>query len=208
MAEMLEMVVDSIRVSLTTQQRVLILHDPLHDLYLPIWIGSFEAESIIVGLQQIEVSRPQTHDLFQKVILATGSRLKHVEIAKIQDDTFYSNLILENNGEEVQIDCRPSDAISIAIRFQVPIYVNAEVLYTAGIKPEKDLRSEHPTSSESMPKLSNLSDEADELELSVFDSFLKKLDFTDTESSESDSPDELGDSSDAPENPDEPLSPS
>jgi bifunctional DNase/RNase len=169
MKDMIEMFVDSIRVSLTTQQRVLMLRDADHTIYLPIWIGSFEAESIVVGLQEIEVSRPQTHDLLVRVILATRSNLKHVELSKIQNETFYSFLVLEQNEEEIRLDCRPSDAISLAIRFKVPIYVNTEVVYRAGIQPEKDVQLGHDTS-EVM--------EGNEYDgsLSVFDDFLQKLD--------------------------------
>lgn len=166
---MIEMFVDSIRVSLTTQQRVLMLRDTDHSVYLPIWIGSFEAESIVVGLQEIEVSRPQTHDLLMRVILATRSNLKHVELSKIQNETFYSFLVLERNDEEIRLDCRPSDAISLAIRFKVPIYVNTEVVYKAGIQPEKDVQLGHDTSEVT-------ENTGYDGSLSVFDDFLQKLD--------------------------------
>lgn len=169
MKDMIEMFVDSIRVSLTTQQRVLMLRDADHSVYLPIWIGSFEAESIVVGLQEIEVSRPQTHDLLMRVILATRSNLKHVELSKIQNDTFYSFLVLERNDEEIRLDCRPSDAISLAIRFKVPIYVNTEVVYKAGIQPEKDVQRGRDTSEVT-------ENTGYDGSLSVFDDFLQKLD--------------------------------
>lgn len=169
MKDMIEMFVDSIRVSLTTQQRVLMLRDADHSVYLPIWIGSFEAESIVVGLQEIEVSRPQTHDLLMRVILATRSNLKHVELSKIQNETFYSFLVLERTDEEIRLDCRPSDAISLAIRFKVPIYVNTEVVYKAGIQPEKDVQLGHDTSEVT-------ENTGYDSSLSVFDNFLQKLD--------------------------------
>ncbi len=140
MSEYLEVVVDSIRVSLTSQQRVIVLKDLNDEIYLPIWIGTFEAESIVVALQQIEVSRPQTHDLLRSVIEALNAKLKRVELSKIQADTFYSNLVLEVNEQEFQVDCRPSDAISLAIRCRVPILVDMDVLVTAGIREEKDIR--------------------------------------------------------------------
>jgi bifunctional DNase/RNase len=195
MKDMIEMFVDSIRVSLTTQQRVLMLRDADHTIYLPIWIGSFEAESIVVGLQEIEVSRPQTHDLLVRVILATRSNLKHVELSKIQNETFYSFLVLEQNEEEIRLDCRPSDAISLAIRFKVPIYVNTEVVYRAGIQPEKDVQLGHDTS-EVM--------EGNEYDgsLSVFDDFLQKLDI---EEAGKDDDETGGGEPDDPGNPSEQL---
>lgn len=193
MKDMIEMFVDSIRVSLTTQQRVLMLRDPDHKIYLPIWIGSFEAESIVVGLQEIEVSRPQTHDLLMRVILATETSLTHVELSKIQNETFYSFLVLKRAGEEIRIDCRPSDAISLAIRFKVPIYVNTEVVYSAGIQPEKDIRSVHEPSEVAESG-------ADAGSLSIFDDFLKQIDLGDSEPAAADAPEDENENTDEDEN--------
>ncbi len=187
MADMLEVIVDSLRVSLTSQQRVIVLKDVKNELYLPIWIGTFEAESIVVALQEIEVSRPQTHDLLKNVIQTLGARLKQVELSKIQADTFYSFLILEVDNMEYRVDCRPSDAISLAIRCRVPIFVDADVIIAAGIKPEKDIRR-IPSVSEENYRDSGIEDENEpsiEKNLSVFDDFLRKID--------------LGSSSDKPE---------
>ncbi|MHC1771816.1 MAG: bifunctional nuclease family protein [Flexilinea sp.] len=196
MADMLEVIVDSLRVSLTSQQRVIVLKDAKNELYLPIWIGTFEAESIVVALQEIEVSRPQTHDLLKNVIQALGARLKQVELSKIQADTFYSFLILEVGDVEYRVDCRPSDAISLAIRCHVPIFVDTDVIIAAGIKPEKDIRH-FPSVSEENYHDSGIEDEDEpsvEKNLSIFDDFLRKIDLGSPEDKpETDENDEKGD---------------
>ncbi len=191
MAEFLPVKVDSIRVSLTTQQRVLILHEPTNDLYLPIWVGSFEAESIVIALQEIEVSRPQPHDLLKNTISALNGKLLHVVLSKIQEDTFYSYLVLDQNDTQVNVDSRPSDAISLAIRCKVPILVNLEVLQSAGIQPEKDLRE--ATRKDEL--LREEDEETDLQKLSVFDDFLKKLDLSEplSDENEPDSPSDKDD---------------
>jgi len=178
MTDMHEVVVDSLRVSLTSQQRVIVLKDIQNDLYIPIWIGTFESESIVVALQEIEVSRPQTHDLLKNVIQALGARLKHVELSKIQADTFYSFLVLEYGETEYRVDSRPSDAIALAIRCHVPIFVDAEVVFSAGVRKEKDMGLKKTNDEDRIAHV-NLEEEIDaslEKNLSVFDDFLKNID--------------------------------
>lgn len=188
MADYYEVKVDSIRVSLTTQQRVLILHESVTDLYLPIWVGSFEAESIVIALQEIEVSRPQPHDLLKNVIASLNGKLENVVLSKIQDDTFYSFLVITKDETQIKIDSRPSDAISLAIRCNVPILVDLQVLQTAGIQPEVDIRS--------YPRRQNepgfeFEDETELQKLTVFDDFLKNLDLSDK--GDDGNPDQLSD---------------
>ncbi|HNY19209.1 MAG TPA: bifunctional nuclease family protein [Flexilinea sp.] len=179
MSELFEVTVDSIRVSLTTQQRVLILHEPKNELYLPIWIGSFEAESIVIALQGIEVSRPQPHDLLKNVIAALDGKLRNVVLSKIQDDTFYSFLVLESQGNEILVDSRPSDAISLAIRCKVPIFVDKTVLLSAGIQPEKDIR-ELNSAKKNFAAEPDQEEFMDDAKLNIFDDFLKNIDLPDS----------------------------
>ena len=138
MPRMVEMVIDSVRVSLTNQQRIVVLREPNAERFLPIWIGAYEAESITIALQEVEVARPQTHDLLKNVIQAVNARLLRVEVISLKDVVFYGNLVIERDGQTMEVDCRPSDALALAVRAHVPIMVLPEVLETAGITPEKE----------------------------------------------------------------------
>jgi bifunctional DNase/RNase len=114
---MQEMVIDSIRVSLMNYQRVVILKQRATDRYLPIWIGSPEADAIAVKLQDVTVPRPLTHDLIGSVISTLGATVNRVVVTDLSNDTFYAKLVLDlPAGGEVEVDCRPSDAIAIAVR--------------------------------------------------------------------------------------------
>ena len=178
MARMVEMLIDSVRVSLTNQQRIVVLREANTERYLPIWIGPYEAESITIALQEVEVARPQTHDLLKNVLQAVNARLLRVEVISLRDDVYYGNLIIEVNGHVVEVDSRPSDALALAVRAHVPIMVTRDVLDTAGITPEQegqeqDLASLKPSSIETGGKSK---EEPGEERLSVFEDFLDKLD--------------------------------
>lgn len=194
MPKMIEVVIDSVRVSLTNQQRIVVLREINAERYLPIWIGPYEAEAITIALQEIEVARPQTHDLLKNVLNSLNARLLRVEVVALRDDVFYGNLVVEHNGEVLNIDSRPSDALALAVRAHVPILVAREVMDAASITPEKDLQTpEEPV--EPTSKTEILDEETDE-RLSVFEDFLQKLNIGDLDDSESG---EEGDE----ENPDE-----
>ena len=114
---LLEMVIDSIRVSLMNYQRVVILKERDADRYLPIWIGSPEADAIAVKLQDVSVPRPLTHDLLGSVITTLGASVERVVVTDLANDTFFAKLILKpTGGGQTEVDCRPSDAIAIAVR--------------------------------------------------------------------------------------------
>ena len=113
---MVEMTIDSIRVSITNYQRVIILREKNAERLLPIWIGPAEADSIAVKLQDVSVPRPLTHDLLENVISNLGAKIDHINVSKLSDDTFYANIILNVAGRMIDIDSRPSDAIALAVR--------------------------------------------------------------------------------------------
>lgn len=177
--EMIEVVIDSIRVSLMSQQRIVILREVNAERYLPIWIGVYEAEAITIALQEVEVARPLTHDLLKNVFHVLNARIVRVEVAALRDDTFYGNIIAEVNGQSVNIDARPSDALNLAVRAHVPIFVARSVMDIAGVVPEKDLQSETqeslPATSSTAPKPAQEEEISDE-RLSVFEDFLENLD--------------------------------
>ena len=141
-SKMVEVIIDSVRVSLTNQQRIVVLRELNAERYLPIWIGPYEAESITIALQEIEVSRPQTHDLIKSILNHLNARLICVEVLSLKDDVFYGNLIVETDNQTIEIDSRPSDALAIAVRMHAKILIAEEVMNSAGIIPELDINEQ------------------------------------------------------------------
>lgn len=175
--DMIEVVIDSIRVSLMSQQRIVILREVNAERYLPIWIGVYEAEAITIALQEVEVARPLTHDLLRNVFNTLNARILRVEVSSLRDETFFGNIVVEVNGHTLEVDSRPSDALNIAVRAHVPIMVARAVMDSAGIVPEMDLQEE--TLARSTPD-SEL-DEGSQERLSVFEDFLEGLDLGDSD---------------------------
>jgi bifunctional DNase/RNase len=130
---MVEMSVESVRINLATGQRVVILKDGPADRYLFIWIAPPEAASIAMELQGTTSPRPLTHDLLKAVISELGAKIISVIISDLIDDIFYARIVLDADGRHAEIDSRPSDAIALAVRAKVPIYVTETVLERAGV---------------------------------------------------------------------------
>ena len=173
MNNMIEVQIDSVRVHLMTQNRLVVLKQVNAERYLPIWVGPYEAEAITIALQEVEMSRPLTHDLLKNVFHALNARILRVEVVKLENDTYYGTIVAEVNGREVRVDSRSSDAIALAVRAHVPILVHPSVMEKASITPEEDMKeSPKPEKSEPAP----LTKEGVE-RLSVFENFLEKLDF-------------------------------
>ena len=135
---MLRMSIDSIRVSPMNYQRVVILKENDSDRYLPIWIGPAEADAIAVKLQDLSVPRPLTHDLLRTVIDTLGGSVVRILVSDLQNDTFYAKIVIEVNGDTREIDSRPSDAMALAVRAQVPIFAEESVMDKAGILLDKE----------------------------------------------------------------------
>lgn len=135
---MIEVSVDSVRMNLVSPHRALLLKDLREERYLPIWIGPAEADAISICLQGIRVPRPLTHDLLRNFIITLGAQVSYVVVSELRDDTFFARIVVEANGRRFDIDSRPSDAIALAVRLEVPIYVNEEVMEQAGIVPERE----------------------------------------------------------------------
>jgi len=141
---MVEVTIDSVRVSLMSQHRIVVLKEMEATRYLPIWIGPFEADAITIELQGVEVARPLTHDLLKSLIGKLGGEVEQVTITDLRNDTFYAQITLTVDGKEMQIDSRPSDALALAVRSKVPVYVADSVMEQAGITPEQDLETGMP----------------------------------------------------------------
>ncbi len=142
---MVEVVIDSVRVSLMSAQRLIVLRQVDADRFLPIWVGPYEAEAITVALQEIEMMRPLTHDLLKNIISTFGAEVKRVEIVALRDEVFYGNIVLQTrDGQTINVDSRPSDAIAIAVRAHVPIMVDPAVMLEAAITPEQNIEAQTP----------------------------------------------------------------
>jgi bifunctional DNase/RNase len=171
---MIETIVESIRVSLVTQARVVILKEVEGDRHLPIWIGPFEAEAIAMELQSIPSTRPLPYDLLRSVIGELGAEVQRIVITEISNDVFYARIVLDTSGSSIEIDSRPSDAIALAVRVKVPIFVDDSVMERAGVRldddedeePEEQARDSAPISEE---------------RLGVFRDFINTLDLDDFE---------------------------
>ncbi|KPL71190.1 hypothetical protein ADM99_12165 [Leptolinea tardivitalis] len=174
---MVEVVIDSVRVSLTNQQRIVILREVDAERYLPIWIGPYEAEAITIALQDIEVARPQTHDLMKNLLTSLNARLVRVEVVSLKDDVFYGNLVVDVDGKILEIDSRPSDALAMAVRAHVPILAAREVMETAGILPEQDMQPHEPSApAPRKPEWAKAEEEEGSDRLEVYEDFLQNID--------------------------------
>jgi bifunctional DNase/RNase len=183
MSDMVEVVIDSIRVSLISQQRIVILREVDADRYLPIWIGIYEAEAIALALQDVEVARPLTWDLLKNVFNIMDARLLRVEVTSLHDDTYYGNIVAEVDGRKIDIDSRPSDAIALAVRAHVPILVARPILDSVGVIPEEDMQESGGEKSEQPPApLADINEE----NLSVFEDFLDNLEIDDEDKDDQD----------------------
>jgi hypothetical protein len=175
---MIEVTIDSIRVSLMSQHRVVVLKDTSSDRYLPIWIGPCEADAITIELQEMPPQRPLTHDLLKTVIREMGGRVVHILINDLRNDVYYARIVVDVKGSQVEIDSRPSDAIALAVRVKTPIFVADVVMDKAAIEPDEDV--EKSLDEESVGGDS----EVDPGRLSAFADFVDTLDLDDLEDSE------------------------
>jgi len=174
-----ELSIESIRLSLMNYQRVVILRERDTDRYLPIWIGPAEADAIAVRLQDVSFARPLTHDLLRNMIEQMGGRVAYIVVNDLSNDTFFARIVLDVNGETMEVDSRPSDAIALAVRTEVPIYVEDSVLDKAGVVLEEDNQpAEVGGSSERQRPV----DPAELERLGAFKDFIEGLDLDDFDS--------------------------
>jgi len=174
---MVEMTIESIRVSMMNYQRVVILREKGAERYLPIWIGPTEADAIAIKLQGVAVPRPLTHDLLESVVTALGALVNSIIVCDLHDDTFYAKVILEVNGKQIEVDSRPSDAMALAVRAKAPIYAAESVLDKAGIVIDRETGKAKPASAGKISK--------EELErLSAFREFIDSLNLEDLDKGE------------------------
>jgi len=171
---MIEVIIDSIRVSLMSQHRIVVLKDSVGDRYLPIWIGPCEADAITVELQDMPPQRPLTHDLLKSVIRELGGKVVQIVISDLRNDVYYARIVVDVGGKQLEVDSRPSDAIALAVRAKVPIFVSEAVMDKAAIEPDEDVEAEGP------PR----EDEMETGQLSAFQDFVNTLDLDDLDDEE------------------------
>ncbi len=170
---MKELSIESIRLSLMNYQRVVILREKGSDRYLPIWIGPSEADAIAVRLQDVAVARPMTHDLLKNAIEKLGGAIVYIVVNDLSNDTFFARIVLNVNGETVEIDSRPSDAIALAVRVEAPIYAEDAVLDRAGVVLDEEGQ---PQEAGGPPMTPRPADESELEKLGAFKDFIEGLD--------------------------------
>jgi uncharacterized protein len=169
---MVEMTVESVRINLATQQRVVILKATKQERYLFIWIAHAEAYAIAVELQGTNPPRPLTHDLLKNVISELGAKIVSIVISDLIEDIFYARIVLDVAGRHVEIDSRPSDAIALSVRTKTPIYVDESVLERAGMTLD--------TSEETLlPRAEKNQEPEPEENLDAYRDFINSLDVLD-----------------------------
>jgi bifunctional DNase/RNase len=138
---MIEMELSGLGFDPRNMSPIVLLRDKDERNFLPIWIGMFEAAAIAMELQEFDPPRPMTHDLLTNIIEILKADVEKVIITEIKEDTFYAVLDIKVDGEKdnIKVDCRPSDAIAVAVRTDAPIYVSENVMVKAKmVNQEKD----------------------------------------------------------------------
>jgi bifunctional DNase/RNase len=187
---MIETTVDSIRVSLVTQNRVVILKEIGGTRHLPIWIGAYEADAIATELQGVTPSRPLPYDLMREMLNQVGARVDRILISDLNEQVFFARIILDNNGQTIELDSRPSDAIAIAVRTGTSIMVEESIMEQVGVAMDSDdddideLGAQpgsdgDPSEGAMIAPESNERSRAEEDRLGVFRDFINSLDLDD-----------------------------
>ena len=135
---MQEMVIYGVSFDMVGKQPIVLLKTVDGNKFLPIWIGHPEAASILMKLQGAGTPRPMTHDLLCDILGELDVKCTQVSVTELRENTFYASITVAQNGNEVEIDSRSSDAIAVAVRAQVPIYAADEVIEESAIEMEGD----------------------------------------------------------------------
>lgn len=151
---MIELTLVGVKVELPTNQPIVLLKEKDGERYLPIWIGAVEATAIAFALQGVVTPRPMTHDLLKGILDETGISVDSIAITELTEGVFYSSIRLRQGTAQFEISSRPSDAVALAVRSEVPIFAAEDVMEEVGIP---------------------LRDEDDEAELEKFRAFLEAV---------------------------------
>jgi uncharacterized protein len=135
---MQEMVIYGVSFDLVGKQPIVLLKTADANKFLPIWIGHSEAAAILMKLQDQTPARPLTHDLMTDVLEQLETRVVRITVTELRESTFYATITLQQNGSEIDIDSRPSDAIALAVRAEAPIFADEAVIEESAIEFEGD----------------------------------------------------------------------
>jgi len=139
---MIQVAVDTIRISLRSSERAILLKELEQERQLPIFIHATEAEAIANELEGYRPPRPLTHDLLNNCVSSLGGELEYILINDLRENIFYAVLHVVQSGRAIDIDARPSDSIALAVRARAPIYVAEEVMDAAGVYPSVEIGEE------------------------------------------------------------------
>ena len=130
---MIELNLVGVRLEVPSQQPIVLLRERTGERYLPIWIGTVEATAIAFAQQGVVTPRPMTHDLLKNILEEVGVHIERVVITELREGTYYATIQMSSNGSSYEVSSRPSDAIALAVRVNVPIFANEDVLSEASI---------------------------------------------------------------------------
>ena len=131
----IEMKIRGLMVDPSTNMPIVLLKDTKSEALLPIWVGLYEANAIALEVEKSQTPRPLTHDLLRSAINSLNAQVKRIVVTELKDDTFYAVIWMEQNGEIISLDARPSDALALALRADCPIFVDEDVLRAAKVLP-------------------------------------------------------------------------
>jgi len=174
---MMELEIESIRVRQETKQRAVVLRVKESDLYLPIFIGHFEVEAIRLKLMDVEVPRPMTHDLLGSVIGNLGGSVQRIIVSELKNDTFFAKIVVDYNGNSIEIDSRPSDALALAVRTNAPIFAEDDVVEQAGVNLDVEMEESNSTDDKEGASAPVAEEELESL--SAYTDFIDSLDLDD-----------------------------
>jgi bifunctional DNase/RNase len=170
---LVEMVVESVRVHMLSSRHVVILKEKARDRYLPIWIGPVGGERDRDEAPGLTPERPLTHDLFATTLEELGARIDRVVISELADETFHARILLQRDGRTVEVDARPSDALALAVRSEVPIFAADAVLEQAALGGDAGIVDEE---GEEGSTLEQTGEQVVDPRLDVFRDFVNSLD--------------------------------
>jgi bifunctional DNase/RNase len=133
---MYEMVIYGVSFDLVGKQPIVLLKTADGNKFLPIWIGHPEAAAILMKLQGASTPRPMTHDLVTAMLGELDAQVVRITVTELKENTFYASITVQQNGSEIEIDSRPSDAIALAVRADAPIFAAEEVIEESAIEFE------------------------------------------------------------------------
>jgi uncharacterized protein len=133
---MIEMVIYGVSFDLVGKQPIVLLKTADGNKFLPIWIGHPEAAAILMKLQGASTPRPMTHDLVTDMLEQLDAQVTRITVTELKENTFYASITVSQNGSEIEIDSRPSDAIALAVRAEAPIFANERVIEESAIEFE------------------------------------------------------------------------